>query len=137
MGLCQELVHKWCDGRIKLWVTMRALHFRREHPELFRAGKYIPLQANRGKEAHVVAFARVQHREAVVVVAPRLSYTLMKGHVGPPSAATWNDSELVLPSEIKGTHWHNIFTGEVLNVVDRALCREIFGHFPVALFALR
>ncbi len=137
LGLCQELVHQWCDGRIKLWVTMQALNFRREYPELFRAGKYIPLQANRGKEEHVVAFARVRHREAVVVVAPRLSYTLMKGNVEPPLAATWNDSELVLPPEIKGAQWRNIFTGEVLNVVDRALCRVIFGYFPVALFALR
>jgi (1->4)-alpha-D-glucan 1-alpha-D-glucosylmutase len=137
MGLCEELVRKWCDGRIKLWVTMQALNFRREHPELFRAGKYIPLHANRGKEEHVVAFARVRHREAAVVVAPRLSYTLMKGNVGPPLAATWNDSELALPPEIKGAQWRNIFTGEVLNVVDGALCREIFAHFPVALFALR
>ncbi len=70
------------DGRIKLWVTMQTLNFRREHPELFRTGKYIPLQANRGKEDHVVAFARVRPGEAAIVVAPRLSYTLMKGNDG-------------------------------------------------------
>ena len=50
--------------------------------ELFRAGSYIPLQANRGKEEHVVAFARVRPGEAAIVAAPRLSYTLMKGNDG-------------------------------------------------------
>jgi (1->4)-alpha-D-glucan 1-alpha-D-glucosylmutase len=117
---------------------MQALNFRREHQELFQSGKYIPLYANRGKEEHVVAFARMRQGEAAIVSAPRLSYTLMKGNAEPPLAAAWNDSELVLPPEAKGARWHNIFTDEVLNVAERApLCREIFAHFPVALFAVR
>jgi maltooligosyltrehalose synthase len=85
-----------------------------------------------------VAFARVRQGEAAIVAASRLSYTLMKGKEEPPLAAAWNDSELVLPPEVRGAEWHNIFTGEVLNVAERApLCREIFAHFPVALFAVR
>ena len=138
LGLCQQLLRDYQDGRIKLWTTMQTLNYRREHSELFKAGKYIPLQANRGKEEHVVAFARVRPGETAIVAAPRLSYTLMKGNTGPPLAAAWNDSELVLPPEVRGTHWHNIFTGEVLAVAERApLCREIFAHFPVALFSVR
>ena len=117
---------------------MQTLNYRREHPELFKAGKYIPLQANRGKEDYVVAFARVRPGETAIVVAPRLSYTLMKGNTEPPLAAAWNDSELVLPPEVKGAQWHNIFTAEVLTVAERApLCREVFAHFPVALFSVR
>ncbi|MGB7555201.1 MAG: malto-oligosyltrehalose synthase [Candidatus Korobacteraceae bacterium] len=137
-GLCQQLLHNYHDGRIKLWVTMRALNLRREHPDLFRAGKYLPLQTNRGKEEHVVAFARVRQGEAVLVAAPRLSYTLMKGKEEPPVGAAWNDSELVLPPDLEGTRWHNVFTGEAIELAERALlCREIFAHFPVALFNLR
>ena len=138
VGLCQQLLGNYQDGRIKLWVTMQALNFRREHQELFQSGKYVPLYANRGKEEHVVAFARVRHGEAAIVAAPRLSYTLMKGNAEPPLAEAWSDSELVLPPEVRGARWHNIFTGEVLNVAEGApLCREIFAHFPVALFAVR
>ena len=135
--LCQQLLRNYHDGRIKLWVTMRGLNLRRKHPDLFRAGKYIPLQANRGKEEHLVAFARVRQGETVIVAAPRLSYTLMKGKEEPPVAAAWSDAELGVPAEVRGARWHNIFTGEVLNVAERApLCREIFAHFPVALFTL-
>ncbi len=137
VGLCQQLLRNYQDGRIKLWVTRQGLNLRREHPDLFRTGKYIPLQANRGKEDFVVAFARVRLGEAVIVAAPRLSYTLMKGNAEPPLGAAWNDSELVLPPELKHTRWHNVFTGEELTVAERApLCREIFAHFPVALFTL-
>ena len=146
---------------------MQALNFRREHQELFQSGKYVPLYANCGKEEHVVAFARamrlavqlgaevvtvpgrsvveevvafarVRQGEAAIVAAPRLSYTLTKGNAEPPLAEAWSDSELVLPPEARGARWHNIFTDEVLNVAERAsLCREIFAHFPVALFAVR
>ena len=59
LGLCSELLQTYRDGRSKLWVTMRALNFRRQHKELFRSGAYIPLEASRGKEEHVVAFARI------------------------------------------------------------------------------
>jgi (1->4)-alpha-D-glucan 1-alpha-D-glucosylmutase len=138
LGLCQQLLDTYHDGRIKFWVTMQALNFRREHPALFRTGKYVPLYANRGKEDHVVAFARVRQEEAAIVAAPRLSYTLMKGNAEPPLAAAWGDSELVMPPELRGERWHNIFTGEVLMAAQRApLCREIFAHFPVALFIVR
>jgi (1->4)-alpha-D-glucan 1-alpha-D-glucosylmutase len=138
LGLCQQLLRSYQDGRVKLWVTMQALNLRREQRELFRSGKYLPLQANRGKEDYVVAFARMRPGEAAIVVTPRLSYTMMKGNMEPPLAAAWNDSELVLPAEMRGTQWHNVFTGEVLRIGERApLCREIFAHFPVALFSVR
>ena len=137
-GLCQHLLHDYQNGRIKMWTTMQTLNFRRDHPELFKAGRYIPLQANRGKEEHVVAYARVRPGETAIIAAPRLSYTLMKGNMEPPLAGAWNDSELLLPPEIKGTRWRNIFTGEVLTMTERApLCREIFARFPVALFDVR
>ena len=85
-----------------------------------------------------MAFARVHSGGVVIVAAPRLSYTLMKGNPEAPLAAAWNDSELVLPPELKGAQWHNIFTGEDLTVAERPpLCRGIFAHFPLALFILR
>ena len=46
------------DGRIKMWVTMRALNFRREHQELFRSGSYTASTAANEKQEHVGAFAR-------------------------------------------------------------------------------
>ncbi len=48
-SLCQELLRDYRDGRIKLWVTMRTLNYRRDQQELFQAGSYVPLQASHGQ----------------------------------------------------------------------------------------
>ena len=96
-------------------------------------GSYVPLQVTHGKEDHVVAFARVHKAEAIVVAAPRLSYTLMKGREEPPIGAVWGDSELSLPPESIGKQLRNIFTGEIFPACKSLLCREVFATFPLAL----
>jgi (1->4)-alpha-D-glucan 1-alpha-D-glucosylmutase len=135
--LCRELLANYDDGRIKLWTTMRALNFRREHEALFRSGGYVPLSASSDKQAHLVTFARVREDEVAIVAVPRLAYTLMKGRVQPPIADAWNNAELMLPPEASGARLLNIFTGEVLSSANgRTLpCREVFARFPVALLA--
>ncbi|HUI85503.1 MAG TPA: malto-oligosyltrehalose synthase [Candidatus Binatia bacterium] len=134
--LCRELLSHYRDGRIKMWVTMRALGFRRRHRELFLRGGYLPLQVTRGREDHVVAFARLHGSEMVVVATPRLSYTLMKGREEPPIGPVWGEAELPLPAEATGRRLRNIFTGERLTAGHSLLCREVFASFPVALLAV-
>lgn len=135
-AICYELLRDYRDGRIKLWTTMRALNFRRDHSELFRAGGYLPLEASRGKEEHVVAFARQHAAEVSITVVPRLSLTLMKGHEEPPIGSAWGDTELLLPPQLAGKRWRNLLTDEVRTGKQSLLCREVFASFPVALLAL-
>lgn len=135
--LCEELLSHFHDGRVKLWTTMRALNFRREHAELFQHGSYIPLRGTGEARAHLVAFAREHNGQSFLVAAPRLSYTLMKGQVGAPVANMWGDSELIVGRA--AAEYVNIFTEEVLRSSDSGalLCRELFAHFPLALLVLR
>ena len=135
-SLGQEVLRDYRDGRIKLWLTMRALNFRRDHSELFRRGRYLPIEASRGKEEHVVAFARQHAKDLSITVVPRLSLTLMKGHEEPPTGAVWGDTELLLPPQAAGKLWRNVLTDEVLTGGPSLLCREVFAGFPVALLAL-
>ena len=134
--LCSDLLANYRDGRIKMWVTMRALNFRREHRELFRAGAYLPLGTGEEKREHVVAFARSYQDSVAIAAVPRFSYTLMRGRPQPPIGDAWGNAELQLPPETAGSRLLNIFTGEVLPANGRALpCREVFARFPVALLA--
>jgi (1->4)-alpha-D-glucan 1-alpha-D-glucosylmutase len=135
--LCGELLRDFGDGRIKLWLTWRALRYRQAHPELFQVGSYVPLQASQDKDEHLVGFARLHQDEAVIVAAPRLAYTLMKGHEAPPLGAAWGALELPLPEEVNGRKLRNVFTDEILipGSENSVLCREVFAHFPVALLA--
>jgi len=136
LELCSDLMANYQDGRIKMWVTMRALNFRREHQELFRTGSYSPLTAANEKQEHVAAFARSYEDRAIVVAAPRLTYTMMRGRVQPPIGDVWGNAELQLPAEVLGTRLLNVFTGEEFPVNGRTLpCRQLFAFFPVALLA--
>ncbi|HKC71034.1 MAG TPA: malto-oligosyltrehalose synthase, partial [Terriglobales bacterium] len=136
LELCSDLMANYQDGQIKMWVTMRALNFRREHPELFRTGSYTPLNAANEKQEHVVAFARSYEDRPIVVAVPRLAYTLMRGRVQPPIGDVWGNAELQLPAEVLGTRLLNVFTGEEFPVNGRTLpCRQLFAFFPVALLA--
>ncbi len=43
-GLLRDLMSRWEDGRIKLYLTHKPLDFRRAHQELFTDGEYLPLR---------------------------------------------------------------------------------------------
>src|SRR5581483_10679020 len=57
-ALADELLRQAEDGRVKMFVTSRALCYRRDNRELFDRGEYAPLQTSGERERHVVAFAR-------------------------------------------------------------------------------
>jgi (1->4)-alpha-D-glucan 1-alpha-D-glucosylmutase len=67
-ALARELLATWRDGRVKAFVTWRLLHLRRERPETFLDGSYVPLDTTGTRAEHLVAFVR----DDVIVVTPRL-----------------------------------------------------------------
>ena len=134
--LCRELLTNYEDGRIKMWVTMRGLEIRREYPELFRRGNYLPVDTS-SPTSHICAFARVledkDNLQMVIVAVPRFSYTFMAGGQQPPVGEVWEDLALNLPPG-SPMEFENIFTGERMQANNgRLLCREVFSSFPVCV----
>ena len=41
----QDLLSRWVDGKIKLYVTYKGLSFRRSQRSLFEGGNYLPIDA--------------------------------------------------------------------------------------------
>jgi (1->4)-alpha-D-glucan 1-alpha-D-glucosylmutase len=137
-SFCDELVANWRDGRPKLWTTLCALRFRRDHRELFQTDSYyLPLQVTGPQQEHVIAFGREHEGATAVIAVPRLAYTLMKGEPRAPLGEAWGDAEIVVPRS--SDEYLNVFTGETLRTgsAHTLLCREVFAHFPVALLAGR
>ncbi|RPF49340.1 maltooligosyl trehalose synthase [Thermodesulfitimonas autotrophica] len=159
LSLVQELLASWKDGRIKLYTIYKALHFRRDHLELFSGGAYLPLTVAGLRREHVCAFIRQKGNQWVVVAVPRLLVRLQQqsrtglrnpeapalpARQPPLGAATWNDDRLLLP-ESAPEEWYNIFTGESLRYVPSPHCgstpegghtlylADVFRSFPVAL----
>jgi len=136
--LCAELLERYQDGRIKMWVTMRGLEFRRENPSLFHDGSYVPLESSQLNQ-HVCAFARVHEedgrRQVAITAVPRFAYTLMAGKSVPPVENAWGEATLKLP-EGAPVEFENIFTGERVHAQDGALfCRDLFRSFPFAILS--
>src|SRR5262249_50703157 len=91
-----ELLQNWRDGRIKMFLTQRALHFRNEHVDLFGHGDYLPLHAIGEFANHCIAFARRFERQTVLVIVPRLS-----SRVGfAPIGERWKDTAVQLPERV-------------------------------------
>ena len=127
------------DGRIKLYVTYQCLNFRRSNHQLFTHGDYSVLEARGEKHEHVCAFARQFADTTMIVVVPRLVFTLMNGVEQPPlGSEVWSDTWLDLPYEQAGWVYQDLMTGRKLSVGERdgapgLALADIFDRFPSIL----
>jgi (1->4)-alpha-D-glucan 1-alpha-D-glucosylmutase len=122
--LVRELAADPLRDEMKLFVTFRALEFRRSNRELFARGEYIPLRAAGSYADHVCAFARRLGKRWAVAVAPRFMSKL--GDV-----ADWGDTRVELP-EGAPTDWRDALTGLIPSGWRLA---ELLAEFPVALLS--
>jgi (1->4)-alpha-D-glucan 1-alpha-D-glucosylmutase len=135
--LIRELLLQWEDGRIKLYLTCKALSCRRENRELFERGEYLPLEAQGARARHICAFARRMNGKGVMAVAPRFMATLVpEPDKVPCGDGVWGDTILVLP-EGSGTTYRNILTNGMVATVERSgrpvlPLAELFADAPVA-----
>ena len=137
--LARELVAVKEDGRIKLFITYRTMQCRRDHPGLFSAGEYIPIDIDGPRSAHLFAFVRRSGDVRALVAVPRLLAGLTSDpDRWPPGPEAWQDTRLILAGIAPGTRWRNLFTGEVLAAEGRdgqtsLAAADVFASFPVAL----
>ncbi len=138
-ALADELASSIEDGRIKLYVLMIALNYRRDHRAVFDEGDYVPLYAEGERAAHVCAFARSLDGHAIVTVVPRLIVGLTDGVERLPcGAAVWGDTRLMLPEALAGRTLRNLLTGETLTMEgDGIALANVFQHIPAALLTLQ
>jgi (1->4)-alpha-D-glucan 1-alpha-D-glucosylmutase len=135
-GLIADLLDRWCDGRIKLYVLSRALCFRKSHAELFSNGAYLGLKVTGALADHVCAFARRHQDSWAMTIVPRLASRLIPLGTFPLGEA-WRDTAIQLPRNAP-VQWRNTLDGNaILRYGGRPggnlLVREILDHFPLAL----
>ncbi len=138
-SLMAQMLSHWQDGRLKLYIIYRALNFRKNSPDLFLKGDYLPLKAQGDREKNLLAFARRQGNDWVLTAAARF-YTQIASPDQPPSGGkVWGESVLVLPPEAPGK-WLDILTGQTWEARKSAKTRilpirSIFKHLPLAFLS--
>jgi (1->4)-alpha-D-glucan 1-alpha-D-glucosylmutase len=134
-----DMLTNWQDGRIKLAVTTRALHLRRELPHVFVDGDYVPLAVETSVAGDAVAFARTSGTDAVIAVAPRLCARMVTERGGVPLGGDgWKTSRVMLPEPLRGRTYRHVFTGADLRPVVASesgwiFLGQAFENLPVAL----
>jgi (1->4)-alpha-D-glucan 1-alpha-D-glucosylmutase len=125
------------DGRLKLYLIWKTLCLRKQWPDLFQQGEYVPLSVYGARANHVVAFMRRSEQASVLVVVPRLVANLLPDSNLPPTGPTvWEDTHIVVPTGGSAEKYLNVLTGESVDF-SRADAKiaiaELLAHFPAAL----
>lgn len=134
-----ELLFNWRDGRIKQALIAQVLALRKADPEIFRHGRYTPLEVT-GKHAdHVVAFCREHQGKQLLVVVPRWSHRLLenrpeKGPQPHVNAQVWGDTRVKLPFAATTQNWKGLFHTGAVTPNKELLISTALGDFPVNVF---
>lgn len=136
--LLQEISSGWRDGRIKLYLTDRALEFRRLHADVYEAGDYFPLECSGLRHANLIAFARTKEEHWCLTAAPRFTTRLAPAGRMPIGENVWQGTALQLPADAPRS-WQNALTGDQLSAVEEAdgkrvlMLSDVLARLPVAL----
>ncbi|HTX38292.1 MAG TPA: malto-oligosyltrehalose synthase [Bryobacteraceae bacterium] len=138
----EEVTRDPADGRVKLYVTSRALCFRKSNRDLFTKGSYIRLRAIGQQQNHAIAFGRVLGRQAAIAAVGRFFMGLGAEKATPTGEAAWGDSALLLRHDVSRgpgrQTWREVFSQTTIQTVQRSgkhmlPLAEVFAHLPVAL----
>jgi (1->4)-alpha-D-glucan 1-alpha-D-glucosylmutase len=123
--LAADLLRRFTDGGIKLLVTHLALRTRARLRDLFLHGDYTPLVGGE----HVVAFARSHASGRLIVVVPRLPFTLTGGTAPWAVGAAWGAQTLAIPHG----KYRDVFTGRAHPGSLSTRLGDLLLDFPLAL----
>jgi (1->4)-alpha-D-glucan 1-alpha-D-glucosylmutase len=114
-------------GMEKLFVTWKALNFRRKNPALFTKGDYIPLQVT-GDNQMAAVYARNFQDQWIIVAVPFALASSNQNEV-----LNLEATESVIMLEQLPHQWTNLFTGESITSNGHLPLKEMLKEFPVAL----
>ncbi|NDL61627.1 malto-oligosyltrehalose synthase [Acerihabitans arboris] len=125
----------WLSGRLKQHVIARLLRFRQRKPTLFRRGDYLPLAATGKRAENVLAFARAESDDALIVIAPRLVFGALHGSLAHPYTEYWAQTEIALPERLANRRYRDILSGETICLADRISLASADGCSSVILLS--
>ncbi|MEQ4452317.1 malto-oligosyltrehalose synthase [Kosakonia sp. YIM B13605] len=109
----------WSSGQLKQFFIYRLLHLRQQMPSLFRRGAYLPLTAAGEEAEHLIAYARLENQDALIVLAPRLLFDAIDGSLA--------GANIALPPELANRRYRDILSSEEVFLTDKVNLRSIGG----------
>jgi (1->4)-alpha-D-glucan 1-alpha-D-glucosylmutase len=132
-SLPAQLLANWRDGRLKLFITYKALQIRQAKAELFAQGECLPLKIQGPRQDHIIAFGRRLEHQWAFVLAGRFFSSLTEPEVPPLGPDIWRETLVELPQDAP-RGWLDGLTGLPIASIGPTLAlSEIFSRLPVAL----
>jgi (1->4)-alpha-D-glucan 1-alpha-D-glucosylmutase len=131
--LIEELLERKEDGRVKLFVVYKTLQLRKQQAALFREGTYIPLEVSGKHKDRIIAFARKNQHQTVLVIAPRFFTKLIGENQLPLGEEVWADTTIILTKETTEWSWKHVFTGASIEPAEKLYLKDICKDFPLGL----
>jgi 4-alpha-glucanotransferase len=134
--MVKQLWKNRTSAEVKLWLVHTLFGLRKQMPELFSHGEYIPLQVEGTYKDHVLAFAR-RHRQAFYVVAVPLHTTaLCLEQKKELLNLDWKDTRIIIPGEVT-SEWEHLLN-KVRSRNDKGIdVGDLFQNVPLALLKMR
>ena len=129
-SLIADLLSTREDGRIKLFLTWRALQVRRENPEVFR-GRYQPGKCSGVRQDNIIDLTRLGTNAGAYYRAP-FFYQACPPRKEPLGREAWQDTTIEMPGG-EDFQWVESFTGQEIPGAPLMYVGDILRKFPVAL----
>lgn len=130
---CFEDEACWRDGRLKQYVTVTLLRLRRDKPDLFRYGDWIPLKVEGDRAENVIAYARERDNEALVVIVPRLMFESVSREVNIADDDHWRNTVVTLPETLSHRRYRDAFSNEIMTSGESLDLTTAAGNIRVLL----
>ncbi len=133
-GLMKELNRNPFDGRIKLLLTHLLLNERKNQPELFLKGDYIPVEVKGKYKDHIISFARMYENKWFICVLPLITAGLSDKPEGEYlSEISWDDTRMLWPRGAP-SQWQSILNQKTLDSKNPLFVASIFENAGLGLF---
>lgn len=126
----KDMFNKIEDGRIKLFLTYKCLQTRKQHPDIFQKGDYVPLYAEGPHAENITAFSRTYENKTAVIIALRFYSGLLSPQQKNIDPDKLKDTYIILPEELNFT---NTIISETINSKGQVPLSSILAKFPAAL----
>jgi malto-oligosyltrehalose synthase/4-alpha-glucanotransferase len=117
-----ELWAQSANGLIKLAFIHHLMQLRKQLPQVFSEGAYLPLAVEGKYSKHLIAFARRYKRDVVVFISP-VNHTGIK---------EWGDTHVLLPEGIP-EDFRDILRNQKSSTGEKLFITKVFADLPLAV----
>ncbi len=128
----KEIREDYRTAKIKMYSLYTALRERKNEPNLFLEGEYLPIKIIGAQSDNFICYARHLRDSWIIIVLPTLVTELYERESLLPKEDITKHLKILLPDNVPDK-WFNAFTGETILADGEISLHSLLSNFPIAL----